>query len=92
MDNITAELFLKINNAFNPHPTEGWKFTLQCNSRYHPEEDEHLFPASFPASVMAGHNDELVRTFQKRLNQKFDARFSCSDTYYPGVATSDNLF
>ena len=93
MDNVTAELFLKINNAFNPHPdNEGWRFGFQSNSKYHPEEDEHLFPATFPASVMAGHNPEMVATFFKRLEQKFAARFSCSDTFYPNATENDNPF
>ena len=76
-------MFLNIENGFNPFPdTEGWKFSMRVRSKRHLENDAHFFPARHPASTMAGHHPELVRSYVKRLSQKFDARFSASDTYY----------
>ena len=77
-------MFLQISNCFNPFPDpDGWTFSMRVRSKRHLENDAHFFPARHPASTMAGHHPEMVRSFEKRLAQKFDARFSASDTYYP---------
>lgn len=92
MLNVTAELYLGIYNAFNPFPDgEGWRFQLQAAPHPHEGEDAHFFPASRPNSVMCGDNPDLVRQFEKRLSQKFEARFHSSDTYYPNAAFADPL-
>ena len=77
-------MFLNIQNGFNPFPDpDGWTFSIRVRSKRHSGNDAHFFPARHPNSIMVGHNPDMVMSYEKRLAQKFDARFSASDTFYP---------
>ena len=78
---VTADLFLAISNPFEPRPANGWCFSLQTTCRQF-KNYSGVEPPNFSASKTALANPDLVRLFEKRLWQKFEARWVRTTTLY----------
>ena len=81
MRHVTADLFLAISNPFEPRPENGWKFSLQSICTYY-EHELGIEPPKVPATRTALSDPDLVRLYEKRLAQKFEARWVRTTTLY----------
>ena len=85
---VTAELYLSIWNPFESDPRDGWRFALQCTALAH---TEFVGPRGrvLPASPMIANNPDQLEAFEKRLYQKFEARWMRISTVYPRTGHID---
>ena len=79
---VTADMFLAIKNPFESNPAGGWGFSLQASGSHYKNHNRPETP-EFSAAKTAGENPDLVQLFEKRMQQKFDARWFQTNTVYP---------
>ena len=78
---VTADMFVAIDNPFESHPDDGWRFAVQCVGWEH----EISYQPPTPNSERVYTHPDLVERFRKRLSQKFEARWSGVSTIYHGI-------
>ena len=85
---VTADLYLSIWNPFESDPRDGWRFALQCTAL---ENTTVVGPRGrvLPASAMIQDNPDHLDAFEKRLIQKFEARWMRVSTVYPRTGDID---
>lgn len=74
-------MFLAISNPFENNPVGGWGFSLQATGTHHRDHNSSEAPKTSAAKT-AGDNPDLVQLFEKRMGQKFDARWHNTSTIY----------
>lgn len=81
MRHLTADLLLLIRNPFEARPTNGWCFSLRATA-FEYEDHNGSDPPNYPARETAASRPDLVDLFEKRMAQKFDARWHQTTTLY----------